>query len=118
MRDGRVSSQAFTPTKKDQDELSTARSSMTSAEGAFRLHTEGRRLPSVGTWAVNIAECDAFGLRAFHAPPTCPPEPVADPAHSVIDFSTVESNSRKDAMGAKLAQRARERGCLFAPATV
>jgi hypothetical protein len=117
MRDGRVSSQAFTPTKKDQGQLSTARSAMTSPKGAFRLHTEGRGLPSAGTWAVSVAECEAFELRVFHAPTTCPPEPVADPAHAIVDFSTLESNSRKDAMGAKLAQRARERGCLFAPAT-
>jgi hypothetical protein len=114
--DGRPTGQAFTPTKKDADQLSTARSSLTSAEDAFRLHTNERQLKSAGTWAIAVAECKEAQLPCFHDPQTSPPEKVADPAHAYVDFSPLPSNGKKDAAGAWLARMARERGCLFAGA--
>lgn len=113
IRDGRPSGQAFTPTRKDQDQLSTARSSLTTPEGAFRLHTEGRKLKSGGTWGVTVAECESANVIPFHDPTTSPPEVVADPAHTSVDFSMLPSNSKKDAAGAWLARAAVARGCLF-----
>ena len=113
LRDGRLSGQAFTPTKKDKDLLSTARSSLTSAEAAFYLHTHRRELMSAGTWAVNVAECEEANVTPFHDPTTAPPDKVADPAHTSVDFSSLPSNSKKEAAGAWLARSAAARGCLY-----
>lgn len=109
VRDGRPTSQAFTPTKKDENQLSTARSTLTTPEAAYRLHIDGYQLKSAGTWAVTVAECDEAKLSAFHDPKTSPP----DPAHASIDFSSLPSNSKKDAAGVWLTRIAVTRGCLF-----
>jgi hypothetical protein len=113
LRDGRPSGQAFTPTKKDKDQLSTACASLTSAEQAFVLHVQGRQLKSAGTWAVTVGECETANVTPYHDPTTSPPETVADPAHASVDFSLLPSNSKKEAAGAWLARLAATRGCLF-----
>src|SRR5438309_2009863 len=78
--DGRPSSQAFRPTKKDEKMLSVARGSMTSPEGAFRHYRETRGLQSAGTWGVTVGEAGAVELG-------CPADPVpGDPCHALIDF--------------------------------
>ena len=70
VRDGRPSSQAFRPTAKDEGKLSVARGSLTTPAGAFEVHTTGLGLPSAGTWAVTVGECDAVAeLRWSHIVP-------------------------------------------------
>ena len=119
VRDGRPSSQAFRPTKKDAEKLSVARSSLTTAKEAFLLYTAGRQLKSGGTWAVTVEECGELGLKCFGDPLYSPPEPVADPAHCYVDFSSLLSNGKRELSGVMLARVAAVRGCLFgAPTTV
>ena len=115
---GRPSSQAFSPTKKDNYQLSVDRSSSTTPKDAFVLHTEGRGLKSAGTWAVTVAECTEKHLGCFPDPLFCPPEIIADPAHCRVDFSSLSSDGRRQIAGQFLATAAHSRGCLFrAPET-
>ena len=114
VRDGRPSSQAFRPTAKDEGKLSVARGSLTTAAGAFELHTTGLGLPSDGTWAVTVGECREQVLNVVPDPLTSPPEKVADPAHALVDF-TPHSKSQGEAKGARLARKAVERGRLHPP---
>ena len=112
LRDGRVGSQAFRPTAKDNKQLSVAQTSKTSAKAAFELHTACNKLASAGTWAVTVGECLALGLPVRPDEITEPPCP--DPAHAVIDFSAL-SNSKIEAHGMRLARHANERGRLHPP---
>ena len=112
IRDGRPSGQAFRPTKKDDGKLSVARSSLTTAEQAFHLHTVLLSLPSEGTWAVSVAECGQHELRAFPDPLTSPPDKVADPAHAFVDFGGL-SNSRVESKATQLRNDAFARGRIF-----
>jgi hypothetical protein len=108
IQDERPSSQAFKPTPKDEKQLSVAREALTNSADAFRLHTEEKRLGSVGTWAVSVGEAKSEGLPSLPDPLT---EPVVDPAHALVDFSAC-SNSQINAKGSRLAAKARERGRL------
>ncbi len=112
VRDGRVGSQAFRPTAKDEKKLSVARSSKTSAVAAFELHTQCNKLASSGTWAVTFGECQAFGLPVSEDAVTEGPCP--DPAHAIIDFAGL-SNSKAEAQGARLARHANDRRRLHPP---
>jgi hypothetical protein len=113
VRDGRVSSQAFRPTRKDAGLLSVDRASLANAESSFRLFTEGLRRPSAGTWAVTVQECDEQSLPVIEDPLTSPPEVVANPAHAVISYKDVSSNQQVESKSQALARCARERGRLF-----
>jgi len=81
---GRPSSQAFRPTKKDEGQLSVSMGSKTSPAQAFELHTGAKGLDSAGVWSLTVGDCDALGLSAYEDPVI---EPVADPAHAVVDFA-------------------------------
>jgi hypothetical protein len=111
IHDGRVASQAFRPTPKDEGLLSVSRGTLTSPESAFRLHTEVKRLPSVGVWGVSVAEAGLAKLVAYADPET---GAVEDPAHAVVDFRPLGSNAAERASKI-LAAKARERGPLFEP---
>ncbi len=112
VRDGRVGSQAFRPTPKDERLLSVARGAITTARAAYELHTGCLKLSSAGAWAVTVAESTALGL------PSRPDEitegPCPDPAHAVVDFTAL-TNSKVEAHGARLARLANERGRQYAP---
>lgn len=112
VRDGRVGSQAFRPTPKDQRMLSVARASRTTAEAAFQHHTGCLKLSSAGTWAVTVGECTQLGLSA--RPDEVTEQPCPDPAHAVVDFSGL-SNSKVEAHGTRLARLANDRGRLHPP---
>lgn len=112
VRDGRVGSQAFRPTPKDKRLLSVARGARTTAEAAFKLHTECIKLSSAGTWAVTVQECAELDLAVLPDEVTDPPCP--DPAHAVVDFTAL-TNSKVEAHGARLARLANDRGRLHPP---
>ncbi len=107
---GRVTSQAWMPTPKDDGLLSVSRSSVRSAIDSFHHHTRVLGLPSCGVWGVSVAECGALGLAAAADPLT---KPVADHAHAVVDFRNVNEHQRK-VKAKQLAVAARERGCIYA----
>jgi len=109
VRDGRVGSQAFRPTPKDQKMLSVARGSKTTPEAAYELHTRCKNFGSAGTWAVSVGECRALALPSREDPILEGPCP--DPAHALVDFSAL-SNSKIEAQGVRLARHANDRDRL------
>jgi hypothetical protein len=111
IQEGRVTSQAFNPMPKDQGYLSVANSELTSAELAYRHHTEALHLASSGTWAVTVKQCTDAQLEAHEDPET---EPVPDPAHAVIDFRKCDKRTSKQKADI-LAGHARKLGRLHPP---
>lgn len=103
--DGEPSSQAFRPTKKDEGMLSVALASKTTAEAAFRHHTDGLGLKSVGTWAVSVEDVSSVELTAYKDPVD------GDPAHGFIDFRDI-GRKPSETKAKILKARAHARGCL------
>jgi hypothetical protein len=80
IREGRVTSQAFKPTAKDQKKLSVYDGDQMTAQEAYRHYTQRLKLTSAGVIALTVVEC-----RQQELPVTPDPEPF--PEHVVIDFS-------------------------------
>jgi hypothetical protein len=114
---GRLSRLSFRAKEEEKYQVSVDRSSLTTAQDAFLLHTKGKKRVSVGTWAVTVAECKetAEKLRCIPDPRPASPDEIANPAHCYIDFSDLPSNKQRDRAGSELARYASDRGCLFAP---
>lgn len=108
LRDGRVSSQAFSPTPKDEGGLSVSRGALVSAEEAYQRHTAGRELKSAGVWSVTVEECGEVGLWAY-----ADAEPEDD-AHALVDFRGL-SKGQTEQKAKRLAELARRRGRLHPP---
>ena len=90
---GRVTSQAFRPTPKDQHKLSAYDGDQISAEKSWVHYTTTLKFSSIGTLAVTVMECKQQELPAA-------PDPEPFPEHVVIDFtgfgkSQVEHKSKK-----------------------
>jgi len=110
LQQGRVGSQAFRPTTKDQGQLSVSRGAMATAAEAFLLYTTELNLPSGGVWSVSVAECGAQDLPTYPDPLSAP---VSDPAHAFIDFNGFPSNSSVERASKLLAKLATARGCQY-----
>lgn len=110
--DGRLSSQAFTPSRKDEGKLSVSRGSLTTPRAAFEHHTMALGHKSIGTWAVSVGEVVDAGLEAVSDPVESPPAPAPDPSHAYVDFTGLSGGQTK-ARASKLAERARQRGRLW-----
>lgn len=110
VHDGRVSSQAFRPTPKDNGQLSVDRASVCTAQESFdRFVANG--WSSVGVWAVTVGETEDAGLKAFPDPD---PEGWTNPAHAYVHFSDLpKSQVKKKAQ--VLAAHAHQRGRVYAP---
>ena len=96
---GRVTSQVFRPTPKDQSLLSVYDGDLISAENAWKHFTEKMNFRSVGVLSVCVMECEQQLLAVR-------PDPEPFPEHAVIDFSNFTKNEveRK----AKLLKKAAE----------
>ncbi len=112
VREGRLSSQAFRPTPKDQRKLSVSRGALTTPSEAHRFFTQILHLLSAGSWAVTVGEAKSNELPAIAEPVDASPERTADPAHAFIDFRGVSSKNKAEAKGALLSRAASERGRL------
>ncbi|MRG96228.1 hypothetical protein [Polyangium spumosum] len=106
LRDGRVTSQAFGPTPKDEGGLSVSRDARASAEEAYRRHTEQKQLKSAGVWSVTVGECNGIELNAYE---DAKPE---DDAHALVDFRGL-SKGMVEKKAKQLAEIARQRGRTF-----
>ncbi|MBI4863223.1 MAG: hypothetical protein HY815_23590 [Candidatus Riflebacteria bacterium] len=106
IHDGRVSSQAFTPTPKDEGLLSVARESLTTAKDAFRHHVETLGFASAGVMAVSVGECLDASLNSYDQPLP------HNPAHAIVDFRAL-SDKQTGKTGRKLAALARSRGFVY-----
>lgn len=77
---GRVSSQAFRPTPKDEQNLSVYDGDQISPQPAHEHYTEQLELQSIGVMAITQCECCKLELPVQ-------PDPAPFPEHALIDFS-------------------------------
>ena len=105
---GRVTSQAFRPTKKDTRQLSVSDGNMVTAQISWELHVRRGHLSS-GVLAVTVQECDDIGLETRSNPL---PE---QPEHAIIDFNKVPSNSQVEKLSKGLTVIAIQRNWCFRP---
>ena len=98
-----MTSQAYTPTAKDNKRLSVYDGDQISAENAFKHFTMGQ--VSSGVLAVTVKECSDLGL-------TVASDPLPFPEHVVIDFSKF-SRSKSRLIAQELTKRARNRGWQY-----
>ena len=104
IHNGRVTSQAFTPTQ-DNRQLSTYDGDQISAAAAFDHYTRQLQCRSIGVYAVRMDECRELLLEVF-----ADPEPY--PEHVVIDFGDRTANAIKT-VGKALREKAVTRGWLY-----
>jgi hypothetical protein len=107
IQEGRVTSQAFRPTPKDEDRLSTYDGDQIDAKSAWKHYTETLGHASDGALGVSVGECEDLDLRVV-------PDPEPFPEHVLIDFS---EHGRKliEKRSKKLKSYAEGRGWLFQP---
>jgi hypothetical protein len=105
VQQGRVTSQAFRPTPKDQNRLSAYDGDRIDPPAAWRHYTSVLGLESAGVMAVSNAECREADLPVV-------PDPDAFPEHVVIDFSGLGKGAVEKA-AKKLRVRAETRGWLY-----
>lgn len=107
---GFATSQAFRPTPKDDSKLSVYDGDQIMAEASWVHYTTELQLPSIGTVAVSVAECQAENLPAR-------PDPKPFPEHAVIDFTGL-TDKQCYAKSKKLQAKAQARDWLHqAPAS-
>lgn len=107
--DGKISSQAFRPTSKDEGRLSTARSSLVTAAAHYDEHTGTRGLASSGVWAVSVGEAMALSLPSVYDEHSATIPQPAPKGHTSIDFTGLSGGAARKAGGA-LRDHAEGRG--------
>lgn len=107
VQQGRVTSQLFKPTPKDEKKLSLYDGDQISAEGAWEHFTGQLGLKSVGVLSVTKAECETESLRVV-------PDPTPYPEHIVLDFSEL-SGGQTEKAAKRLTVTAVERGWQYGP---
>lgn len=105
VQEGRVTSQAFRPTPKDEHRLSVDNGDRIQAEASWVRFTSQPACSSVGVMAVSRAECAARALTVIE-------DGMPHPEHCSIDFSAFEKKEieRKAKV---LSRQAQVRGWLF-----
>lgn len=107
IQQGRVTSQAFKPTPKDNHKVSVYDGDLVDARGSWRHFTGELGCESAGVLAVSVLECCEQQLNAY-------PDPEPFPEHAVIDFTGhAENQIRKKAKS--LRSFAQQRGWQFVP---
>lgn len=105
VQQGRVTSQAFRPTPKDQNRLSVYDGDQITANNAFEHYTQQLGYSSMGVLAVTIDECNDVQLPVQ-------PDPEPYPEHVVIEIAGL--GKRDIEIRAKqLRTKAELRGWLF-----
>ena len=105
---GLVSSQAFSPQKREDYGLSVSQGHMVTARRSFELHTHAG-FKSAGVWSVTEVECAELKLPVIPEPTT---EPYVNEAHAIIQFSKTSRPERKQC-AQELARRANARGVQY-----
>lgn len=107
IQQGRVTSQAFKPTPKDDFQVSVYDGDLIDPEDAWLHFTGELGFDSVGVLAVTVAECKVHELDARS-------DPVPFPEHAVIDFTGLGTN-QVEKKSKKLKAFAVTRGWQFHP---
>lgn len=101
VREGRITSQVFKPTPKDEKLLSVYNGDLITAQNSYRHYTDRLGFSSVGVVAVSVAECGKQSLPVIS-------DPIPFPEHVVIDFQAC-SNAQITKKAKYLTQAARSR---------
>lgn len=88
VQQGRITSQVFRPTPKDEGKLSVYDGDLISAEKAWEHYTQRLELRSAGVVAVTEGECRDLGLPVLSDPKTFR-------EHVLIDFSALPDKEVK-----------------------
>lgn len=108
LQDGRVSSQAFRPTKSDEGLLSVYDGDKISAEESHVHYIKDPSKPvPIGVLAVSVQDCVETDLPVR-------PDPETFPEHVLIDFRKFGTNQIKR-KSRKLCSVAMDRGWQFRP---
>ncbi len=105
VQNGKVTSQAFHPTPKDENKLSVYDGGQISCEGSWKHYTNDLGLQSDGTQIIMYKECTEKGLAVI-------PDPEAFKEHVLIDFSGL-SNGQKKSKAKFLRNAAEKRGWCY-----
>jgi hypothetical protein len=108
MPNGAMSSEAFNPSARDKDLLSTLHERIGPVE-AYRRWTEGKGFQSVGTYGISVGEVGEQDLQAIDDSAT------TEPDHVSIDYSSADSKQERKRRSRKLRDAAKARGCLHPP---
>jgi len=103
---GRVTSQAFTPTPKDANQVSAYDGDKFTPEASW-MHYTSRGLSSAGVLGVSVRECAALQLQAS-------PSSEVFEGHVSIDFTGIPRSSFK-AKTKELTAYATQRGWQYRP---
>lgn len=85
VQQGRVTSQAFRPTPKDENKLSLYDGDKVTAEKSWHHFTTVLSLTSAGVLAISMSDCKSVNLS-----PT--PDPIPFPEHVILDFGALNNN--------------------------
>ncbi len=107
IQNGRVTSQAFRPTPKDEQKLSMYDRDQIAPQAAHRHYTETLGCASIGVLGVTVAECTELDLPAI-------PDPEPFLEHVVLDYSAFPKNVI-ETKAKLLKSKAETRGWLFGP---
>lgn len=102
VQQGRITSQVFRPTPKDEKLLSVYDGDQITAENAWKHFTKELNSQSVGVMAVTVQECTNQDLKV-----NLDGDPF--PEHAVIDFTDLNENQiKKKSKHLKVAAEARK----------
>jgi hypothetical protein len=108
VQEGRPTSQAFSPTPKDQGLLSVYDGDQIPPEASFIHYTTVQKLTAEGTVSITTDEVDIVGL-----PWQIDGKPFVE--HGVVDFTGLPSAGKIKAKAQALAEKARLRGWTHKP---
>jgi len=108
VQEGRITSQAFTPTPKDEGLLSIYDGTQITPEASFTHYTTMLKLSAAGTVSVTAAEVAAVGLQWRS-------DPQPFPEHALIDFTQLPPPAKVKPKAQALAEKARQRGWTHFP---
>lgn len=105
LKAGRVTSQAFKPTPKDNEKLSVYDGDQIAPQKSWEHYTSILQLASSGVLAVTVEECSQSSLDVI-------PDPQPFPEHVLIDF-TGKTTGQKEKAAKKLRKAAVDRGWQY-----
>lgn len=105
VQDGRVTSQAFRPTPKDEHRLSVDNGDRVTAGAAWQRFVTNPSCKSIGVQAVSHAECGAQDLSVIE-------DGQPYPEHCSIDFAAFDKKAIEK-KAKRLREQAQARGWLF-----
>ena len=104
-QEGRVTSQSFRPTVKDEGKLSVDNGDLIAASGAWERFTREPSNASDGVMAVSIADCELYQVPVLE-------DGIPYPEHCNLDFSKFEKKEI-ERKAKHLSSLANVRGWLF-----